>query len=269
MTGSAVARCPRQRSVVLHVHSRDCAARAAVRSCCTVEARQQRWWPPAAIPESCHHLPNDHRAARQGHLRHRWGLVPRPVALQLRPVPRPGERLLRRHARLQRRPPHPRRRVAAAPASRRGGPDLRGRGHLRPPGQRRRAVRSAAGGIGPAHDARLGCAPLGAERVRDGADALHPDLDPARHRRPAARRRATRLHQGGPNRSAAQGDRSRRRRRGEGAPGRIGPCGCAVAGNRGGASHRPGPRRVRLPDRGRRDLRRRGAPDGRRRQGHR
>ena len=43
---------------------------------------------------------------------------------------------------------------------------------------------------------------------------------------------------------------------GEGPPGRIGPCRFVVARNRGGASHRRRTRRLRLPDRGRRDVRR-------------
>ena len=62
------------------------------------------------------------------------------------------------------------------------GADVRGRGHVRPRGQRRRAVRAAAGRVGPAHDPWLGCAPFRVERLEGRADALHPDLDPARHR---------------------------------------------------------------------------------------
>ena len=40
-------------------------------------------------------------------------------------------------------------------------------------------------GLGPAHDARARGVPLGAERLRDRADAVHPDLDHARRTRPA------------------------------------------------------------------------------------
>ena len=45
-------------------------------------------------------------------------------------------------------------------------------------------------GVGPAHDARLGRAALGAQRLADRADALHPDLDPARYR-PTCRPRSS------------------------------------------------------------------------------
>ena len=143
-------------------------------------------------------------------------------------LPRPGERQLRRDARLQRRSADPGRRVAAPSAPRRRGADLRRRGHVRPPGQRRRTVRAAAGRVGPAHDAGLGRAALGAERLarrsrcassRSGSCPTPPSLPPGVEQRVfTTEDRTDRL---------LQGDRAGGRRRGQGPPGRVGPCGAA------------------------------------------
>ena len=102
----------------------------------------------------------------------------RALALLVRHVPRSRVRALRLAPRVQRRPAEARRDLADAPHR-----DIEGltyvvEGTFRHEddvgGRRGRSPR-----VGPADDAQSGSEPFGAERERDRADAVHPDVDPA------------------------------------------------------------------------------------------
>ena len=149
--------------------------------------------------------------ARRRDQRRRRRLVPRALALLVRFLLRPRLRAVRHDAGLQRRPAGAGRDLADAPPSRHRGPHLRGGGLVPPPGRRGGRTRSVAGRCRAAHDPRTRGEPLGAERERDRADAVHPDLDHAVGARPRARRRAEGLHDRGPHRHPAAGDLRRRR----------------------------------------------------------
>src|SRR5207253_10754091 len=109
---------------------------------------------------------------------------------------------------------------------------------------------------GPASDARVGDAALGAERLEDRADALHPDVDHAVAPRTRAEHRAARTRGGRPAKRTAAGPRARAglRRRGRAAswggrdraPGRGGLCRAAGPEKDGAAPVSSGLRRLPL-----------------------
>ena len=119
------------------------------------------------------------------HLGCRRRLVPGALALLVRQLPRPGVHAVRLDARVQRRPAGARRHLADASAPRLEGLTYVVEGIVPPPGRRGRRAGTAAGRLGAADDARLRRAAFGAERERDRADAVHPDLDHAGRARPA------------------------------------------------------------------------------------